>query len=42
VVVMGLCVPKRLFSRRLLLWVSLAMLAVGAVAGLVNGSLATG
>jgi hypothetical protein len=42
VVVMGLCVPKRLFSRRLLLWVSLAMVAAGVVAGLVTGSLATG
>ena len=31
VVVMGLCVPKRLFSRRVLLWVSVAMVAAGAV-----------
>jgi hypothetical protein len=42
VVVMGLCVPKRLFSRQLLLWVSLAMVAVGAVAGLATRSLADG
>jgi hypothetical protein len=42
VVVMGLCVPKRLFSRRFLLWVSLAMVAVGALAGFVSSSLATG
>ena len=42
VVVMGLCVPKRLFSRRLLLWVSLAMVTVGGVAGLATSSLGTG
>jgi hypothetical protein len=42
VVVMGLCVPKRLFSRRLLVWVSLAMVAVGVVAGVTSGSVATG
>jgi hypothetical protein len=42
VVVMGLCVPKRLFSRRLLLAVSAAMVAVGVVAWLAIGSLATG
>lgn len=29
VVVMGLCVPKRLFSRSLLMWISLAMLFAG-------------
>jgi hypothetical protein len=42
VVVMGLCVPKRLFARRVLLWVSLAMVAIGVVAGQVMGSLADG
>jgi hypothetical protein len=42
VVAMGLCVPKRLFARRVLLWVSLAMVAVGVVTGLVSGSLASG
>lgn len=42
VVVMGLCVPKRLFSRRVLLAVSVAMLAMGVGTGLVTGSLATG
>lgn len=42
VVVMGLCVPKRLFARRALLWVSLAMVAVGAVAGLVMHDLGDG
>ena len=42
VVVMGLCVPKRLFSRRLLLWVSLAMVAAGVVAGLASASLGAG
>jgi hypothetical protein len=42
VVVMGLCVPKRLFSRRLLIGVSLAMVAVGVVAGVVTSSLGRG
>jgi len=42
VVVMGLCVPKRLFSRRLLIGVSLAMVAVGVVAGLATSSLSRG
>ena len=42
VVVMGLCVPKRLFARRVLLWVSSAMVAVGVVAGVVVGSLTDG
>lgn len=42
VVAMGLCVPKRLFSRRLLLAVSAAMLVAGGVAYLVTGSLAQG
>ncbi len=42
VVAMGLCVPKRLFSRRLLVIVSLAMVAIGAVAGVAQGSIAVG
>lgn len=42
VVVMGLCVPKRLFSRRVLLGVSVAMVAAGVVAYLVTDSLPTG
>jgi len=42
VVVMGLCVPKRLFSRRLLLWVSLGMVAVGVLAGLILNDLGEG
>jgi hypothetical protein len=42
VVVMGLCVPKRLFSRTLLLGVSGAMVAAGVVAWAATGSLATG
>ena len=42
VVVMGLCVPKRLFSRRVLLGVSLAMVAVGVAAGLATSSLGRG
>lgn len=40
VVVMGLCVPKRLFSRRVLLAVSAAMVAAGIVAWAVTGSIA--
>lgn len=42
VVVMGLCVPKRLLSRRALLIVSLLMVVAGMAAGIVTGSLATG
>ena len=42
VVVMGLCVPKRLFSRRMLLAVSAAMVAVGVIAGVATRSLAVG
>ena len=42
VVVMGLCVPKRLFSRRLLIGVSLAMVATGVVAGMATSSLGRG
>lgn len=41
VVVMGLCVPKRLFSRRVLLAVSATMVAAGIVAYGVTGSLAS-
>lgn len=42
VLVMGLCVPKRLFSRRALLATSLGMVAVGVAAGLVSDSLGRG
>jgi len=42
VVVMGLCVPKRLFARGPLIVVSLAMVVVGAVAALALRSLADG
>jgi len=42
VVVMGLCVPKRLFSQRTLVLVSVAMLAAGAGAGAVRGSVSAG
>lgn len=42
VVVMGLCVPKRLFARRVLVGISAAMVAAGAVAGLALGSLVSG
>lgn len=42
VIVMGLCVPKRLLSRRALIVVSVGMLAAGGVAGVVRGSLADG
>jgi hypothetical protein len=42
VIVMGLCVPKRLFSRRWLLGVSLAMVAVGVGVWLSTGRMATG
>jgi hypothetical protein len=41
VVVMGLCVPKRLFSRALLIWVSAGMVAAGIVAFALTGNLAT-
>jgi hypothetical protein len=42
VVVMGLCVPKRLFSRKILLAVSAAMVVAGVVAWAATGSLTTG
>lgn len=42
VVVMGLCVPKRLFSRRMLAVVSVAMVAVGLATWWITGSPATG
>lgn len=42
VVAMGLCVPKRLFSRTALLAVSLLMLVAGLGAWAFTGSLATG
>lgn len=42
VVVMGLCVPKRLFSRTSLVVTSSAMLACGAAAWAATGSLAKG
>ncbi len=42
VIAMGLCVPKRLFSRTALLGISLVMLIVGAGTWVVAGSLATG
>ena len=42
VVVMGLCVPKRLFSRTMLLAVSTGMIGAGVAAGLVTGSLGRG
>lgn len=42
VVVMGLCVPKRLFSRRVLIAVSAAMVLIGIGAFAVTGSLASG
>lgn len=42
VVAMGLCVPKRLFSRRALVGVSTAMVAAGLAVGLISGSLGTG
>lgn len=42
VVVMGLCVPKRLFSRRVLLGVSAAMVAAGVVTGVATRSLSSG
>jgi uncharacterized Tic20 family protein len=42
VVVIGLCVPKRMFERRVLLAVSAAMVALGGVYGLVERSLTKG
>lgn len=42
VVVMGLCVPKRLFSRTALIIVSAAMLIAGMVAWLITSDIATG
>ena len=42
VVVMGLCVPKRLFDRGLLIAVSAGMLLVGLAAWAFTGSLQTG
>ncbi len=42
VVVMGLCVPKRLFKRRALVAVSAIMLLVGVGAGIAGRSIATG
>jgi hypothetical protein len=42
VLVMGLCVPKRLFSRRVLLAVSAAMVAAGMVTWVATGKLETG
>jgi len=42
VVAMGLCVPKRLFSKSTLLIVSVAMLIAGAVTWALTGSLASG
>lgn len=42
VVVMGLCVPKRLFSRASLVGVSVCMVAAGVAVWLVTGSIADG
>ncbi|HET6350662.1 MAG TPA: hypothetical protein VFG89_00840 [Coriobacteriia bacterium] len=42
VVVMGLCVPKRLFSRTTLIAVSAAMVGAGVAAWAVTGRIATG
>lgn len=42
IVVMGLCVPKRMFARTTLMWVSLGMVAAGVFAGFWRGSLSTG
>jgi hypothetical protein len=42
IVVMGLCVPKRLFSRRVLIVVSVAMVAAGIVVWAFTGELAEG
>lgn len=42
VVVMGLCVPKRLFSRQALIAVSVGMVAVGIGAWIVTGEMGEG
>jgi hypothetical protein len=42
IVVMGLCVPKRLFSRWVLVGVSALMIVLGAGAWLLTGDAATG
>lgn len=42
VIVMGLCVPKRLFSHRALVAASGALLGLGAIVGVVSGDPATG
>ncbi|MDY0340218.1 MAG: hypothetical protein RBS17_03285 [Coriobacteriia bacterium] len=42
IVVMGLCVPKRLLSRGALLGVSLGMLLLGAITGILTRSIITG
>lgn len=42
VVAMGLCVPKRLFSRTALVAVSIGMLGIGLVAWIATGSATTG
>jgi len=42
VVVLGLCVPKRVFARRVLVAVSAGLIPPGLVAGAVGRSLATG
>ncbi|MBN2848007.1 MAG: hypothetical protein JXP72_06105 [Coriobacteriia bacterium] len=42
IVVMGLCVPKRLFARRSLVAVSAVMVAGGAIVWAASGSAATG
>ncbi len=42
VLVMGLCVPKRLFAKGALLGVSAAMLAIGAVVWAASGNLSAG
>jgi hypothetical protein len=42
VVVMGLCIPKRLFARRALIGVSAGMVALGIAAYAITGSLVQG
>lgn len=42
IVVMGLCVPKRLFDRERLIGISLAMVGVGIAVAVVNSSPGTG
>jgi hypothetical protein len=42
VVVMGLCVPKRLFSRLWLVWVSIGMVTAGAAVGVAARGLVAG